>query len=170
MKSVTIAGETRRIGESQGYLGLSILDTTIECTVNGPDTPAMITAWIPTHVELARIEAGAPVLLRILGVEHPPVMLEVGPVQPQPPTGGDAPQLLEKEFRSFAKAVEIEDAGEVQLREMRRAFFAGARSYSALMMRALDPEEGVTDADLALMEAMEIEMSNFARDVVAGRK
>lgn len=73
-----VIGATRTIGKSQGYLGLPIRDELINCTVNGPETPAMVTAWIPTPEEIARIVAGAPVHLRILGTLHPPVMLEVG--------------------------------------------------------------------------------------------
>lgn len=73
-----IAGHTRIIGKSQGYLGLPIRDITTECTVNGPETPAMETAWLPTPAEIAAINAGASIILRILGTGHPPVMLYVG--------------------------------------------------------------------------------------------
>lgn len=73
-----IEGATRVIGKSQGYIGLPLRDEMISCTVNGPMTPSMITAWEPTPDEIARINAGAPVLLRVLGDAHPPVMLSVG--------------------------------------------------------------------------------------------
>lgn len=73
-----IAGHTRIIGKSQGYLGLPIRDITTECTVNGAETPAMETAWLPTPAEIAAINAGAPIILRILGTGHPPVMIYVG--------------------------------------------------------------------------------------------
>lgn len=75
-----IAGCTRVIGQSQGYLGLPLRDIEINCTVNGPSTPAMETAWEPTPDELARLNAGAPVILRVVGRAHPPVMIEVGEV------------------------------------------------------------------------------------------
>jgi hypothetical protein len=82
-----IEGATRVIGKSQGYLGLPLRDVTvavrdiaINCTVNGDDTPAMETAWLPTPDEIAAIVAGAPIVLRILGTAHPPCMLEVGKV------------------------------------------------------------------------------------------
>lgn len=75
-----INGATRVIGQSQGYLGLPLRDVIIDCPVNGPRTPAMETAWLPTPDELERIVAGAPVVLRVLGTSHPPVMLEVGEV------------------------------------------------------------------------------------------
>lgn len=46
--------------------------------MDGPETPAMETAWIPNPDEIERINAGAPVVLRVLGTAHPPVMIEVG--------------------------------------------------------------------------------------------
>lgn len=73
-----VEGCTRVLGKSQGYLGLPIRDELIHERVNGPGTPAMVTAWEPTPDEIARIVAGAPIHLRILGTAHPPVMIEVG--------------------------------------------------------------------------------------------
>lgn len=73
-----IEGATRVIGKSQGYLGLPLKDVTINCTVGGEDTPAMETAWLPTPEEIAAIVVGAPVILRVLGTAHPPVMVSVG--------------------------------------------------------------------------------------------
>lgn len=80
-----IEGATRVIGKAQGYLGLPLRDIRIECSVNGDATPAMETAWEPTPDELARLNAGAPIILRILGSAHPPVNVYVG----EPPK--DAP-------------------------------------------------------------------------------
>lgn len=71
---------TRIIGKSQGYHGLPIRDVHINCAVNGPNTPAMITAWFPSPEELAALNSGAPIHLTILGEGHPPVMLDVGDV------------------------------------------------------------------------------------------
>ncbi|NEH72327.1 hypothetical protein [Rhizobium leguminosarum] len=79
-----IQGHTRIIGKSQGYIGLPLRDVVTNDTVNGPDTPAMETAWIPDPDEIAAIVAGAPIILRILGTVHPPVMIYVGEV----PTDG----------------------------------------------------------------------------------
>lgn len=75
-----IRGATRVIGKSQGYYGLPLRDVLLNDTVNGPDTPAMVTAWIPTPDELAALNAGAPIHLTILGGSHPPVMMGVGDV------------------------------------------------------------------------------------------
>jgi hypothetical protein len=73
-----IEGATRVLGKSQGYYGLPIRDVEIACSVNGPATPAMETAWLPTAAELEALNAGAPIILRLLGTSHPPVMVEVG--------------------------------------------------------------------------------------------
>ncbi|MGJ5149859.1 hypothetical protein [Bradyrhizobium sp. HKCCYLR1023] len=73
-----IEGATRVIGKSQGYLGLPIRDEQLDCSVNGPVTPAMVTAWLPTPEELAALNAGAAVHVRILGTQHPPIMVTAG--------------------------------------------------------------------------------------------
>ena len=75
-----IEGATRIIGKAQGYLGLPLRDEVLTCAVSGEGTPAMVSAWEPTPDELARLNAGAAVNLRVLGTLHPPVMVEVGPV------------------------------------------------------------------------------------------
>lgn len=83
-----IEGTTRELGKSQGYLGLPVRDETINCAVNGPNTPAMLIAWEPTPDELERLKAGAHVHLRILGVTPPPVMVLVGDVPKVEPGNG----------------------------------------------------------------------------------
>lgn len=75
-----IQGCTRVLGQSQGYLGLPVRDVLISDSVNGPQTPAMETAWLPTPAEIEAIATGAPIILRLLGTGHPPVMMEVGEV------------------------------------------------------------------------------------------
>jgi hypothetical protein len=73
MLNLAIEGTTRRIGKSQGYLGLCVRDFEF-----GDGTPAMMTAWQPTPAEVAKIVAGQPIYLTILGNAHPPVLLQVG--------------------------------------------------------------------------------------------
>jgi hypothetical protein len=80
MQIGVIEGATRIVGKSQGYMGLPIRDERTHCTVNGPDTPAMITAWLPTPAELAALNAGAAVHVRILGTTPPPMYVSVGPL------------------------------------------------------------------------------------------
>jgi hypothetical protein len=74
-----IEGSTRVCGKGQGYLGLPVRDELLHCTVGGAETPAMVTAWIPTPAELEALNAGAAVHVRILGTAPPPMMVEVGP-------------------------------------------------------------------------------------------
>lgn len=73
-----IQNATRVLGKSQGYMGLPIRDELINCSVDGPNTPAMTTAWLPTPKELEALNAGAPVHVRIVGTAHPPIMVDVG--------------------------------------------------------------------------------------------
>jgi len=77
MLSAHIEGATRVIGKSQGYNGLAVLDAAVSCAVNGPDTPAMQTAWHPTPDELAALNAGAAVVVQLLGRDHPPILVGV---------------------------------------------------------------------------------------------
>jgi hypothetical protein len=73
-----VEGTTRVLGKSQGYLGLPIRDEPLNCSVGGPNTPSMVTAWLPTPKEIEAICAGAPIHVRILGTAHPPIIVEVG--------------------------------------------------------------------------------------------
>jgi len=68
------------IGKSQGYKRLPLRDERINCSVNGEGIPSMVTAWHPTPKELEALNAGAPVHVRILGHEHPPIMVDVGEI------------------------------------------------------------------------------------------
>jgi hypothetical protein len=76
-----IEGATRVLGKSQGYLGLPIKDELVNESVNGV-SPSMVTAWIPTPREIEAIIAGSPVYVRIMGTQHPPMMVETGELLP----------------------------------------------------------------------------------------
>jgi hypothetical protein len=73
-----ILGCTRVLGKSQGYLGLPVRDELVNSLVDGPGTPSMVTAWLPTPKELEALNKGAPVHVRLLGTAHPPIMVETG--------------------------------------------------------------------------------------------
>lgn len=73
-----IQNATRVVGKSQGYIDLPLRDVQLKCAVNGEGTPAMETAWFPTPEELIAINAGAPIILRVLGTQHPPVFIYAG--------------------------------------------------------------------------------------------
>jgi hypothetical protein len=74
-----IENSTRILGKSQGYAGLPVRDEAINCKVAGL-VNSMVTAWLPTPKELEALNAGAPVHVRILGTQHPPIMVTVGDV------------------------------------------------------------------------------------------
>jgi hypothetical protein len=80
MQAGHVLNATRVVGKAEGYSGLPVRDETINCTVNGPNTPIMVTAWHPTPKEVAAINLGAPVHVRILGVMHPPIQVSVGDI------------------------------------------------------------------------------------------
>lgn len=88
-----IEGATRTLGKSQGYTGLPIRDEAKNLgdlphmlhyngsnKVDGDNVPSMVTAWHPTPDEVERISKGATIYLHLVGIAHPPVMLEIGPV------------------------------------------------------------------------------------------
>jgi len=67
-----LVGETRRVGESQGYRALPVRDEIITCAVNGPGTNCIVSEWVPTPAELAALNNGAVVQVGILGTVPPP--------------------------------------------------------------------------------------------------
>ena len=74
-----ISNASRVCGKEQGFLGLPIRDVVLHDKVEGPETPAMQTAWEPTPEELVLLNAGGSVVVTILGTVPPPMMLGVEP-------------------------------------------------------------------------------------------
>ena len=75
-----VEGCTRALGapqgwnpETDGYCGMLPIRDEMRDAM-----PTMISAWEPTPAELAALNAGAKVVLRVVGVQHPPVMIYVG--------------------------------------------------------------------------------------------
>ena len=75
---------------------------------------------------------------------------------------------LSKQWQSFCLAC-LRDVGEVQYRETRRAFYAGAGAMFTEMMTMLDPGEEPTEADIANVESLRRELVSFDDEVKAGR-
>lgn len=73
-----IKNATRVIGKSQGYIGLPLRDEVIFDPAVGAPTHSMLSAWELEANELAALAEGLPLILRVLGQAHPPVMLYVG--------------------------------------------------------------------------------------------
>jgi hypothetical protein len=69
MHIARIIGSTRTLGKSQGFEGLPIRDEFLHD--NGVKIHVMISAWQPTPEELADLNAGASVLLSVMGMSAP---------------------------------------------------------------------------------------------------
>jgi hypothetical protein len=69
-----VENATRVLGKSQGYIGIPVRDEAVD------GVPCMVTSWHPTPRELAALNAGAPVHVKILGTDHPPILVEVGQI------------------------------------------------------------------------------------------
>src|SRR3546814_8281969 len=74
------------------------------------------------------------------------------PRHPTAPHLAVVPNLLNNEWDTFREMVLAPDAPDIQLSEMRRAFFGGAAALFKVMMRKLDPGEEPTKRDEAQME------------------
>lgn len=58
-------------------------------------------------------------------------------------------------------------APEIQLREMRKAFFAGAQHLFSTIMRTLDPGDEPTEADMRRLDNIQAELDAFIKDFEA---
>lgn len=48
--------------------------------VTGPETPIMTTAWLPSEGELVALNAGSAIHVKLIGRQHPPIMVGIGPL------------------------------------------------------------------------------------------
>lgn len=71
--------------------------------------------------------------------------------------------LVEAGFAGLRSAVIARDAPQVQIDEMRMAFFAGAQHLFASIMSTLDPDEEPTEADLQRMSQIATELEAFGK-------
>ena len=77
-------------------------------------------------------------------------------------------KLIETEWITYRNAVVPKDAGETQLTEMRRSFFAGAWAYYCLLMENVGTGADGTPQDMALMQSLDEEMREFKERVLRG--
>lgn len=73
-------------------------------------------------------------------------------------------KLIEAGFVGLRLAAIPEDAGKVQLDEMRTAFFAGAQHLFASILGILDDDREPTEADLSRMGQIQSELDGFILD------
>lgn len=81
MQISRIRGATRVLGKSQGYLGLPLRDEPYWDKALDREVHSMVTAWTPTPLELALLNSGSNVYVRILSAQHPPMLVFVEPVE-----------------------------------------------------------------------------------------
>jgi hypothetical protein len=79
----------------------------------------------------------------------------------------DEGRLLEAGWHALARLAVPPDAPEVQRRDMRWAFLAGAQHLFAAMMGGLDPDSEPTAADLRRMDLIAKELDVFGQELTA---
>lgn len=77
--------------------------------------------------------------------------------------------LIAKDWNEYVRQVLPRDASPIQVKETGRAFYAGAQSLLYSIQHGLSAGDGVADGDVAMLEAVERELSDFAEAVVEGR-
>lgn len=78
-------------------------------------------------------------------------------------------QLMAEQWKRFARNVIAKDAPEVQKREMRRAFYAGAQAILFKVIESFALETEPTVEDLQLIQDVRDELESFGRSVAEGR-
>jgi len=101
-----IEGCTRIVGKSQGYLGLPLRDVLINCSVNGPNTPAMEIAFEPTPKEIEGLKEGKSLVLRILGRTPPPIAMWVD--SSKSPSKGAEPMTMSDRIEMIGDLQDLE--------------------------------------------------------------
>lgn len=75
---------------------------------------------------------------------------------------------LEAAWALYRAQVIPADAGKVQVKEARRAFYAGAQAMLNEQITMLDLSTEITEADLRKMDELDHELKQFATDVQRG--
>lgn len=61
----------------EGYGG-PLISLPIKFDRDDTGAPSMASTWLPTSEDMVKLVEGAPIVLKVFGYEHPPVLLEVG--------------------------------------------------------------------------------------------
>jgi hypothetical protein len=78
-------------------------------------------------------------------------------------------RTIESAWIAYEREVLPANAGRVQRVETRRAFYAGALALFSSVMRGLGPGTEATEDDLRMLDGIQSELAQFARDIAAGR-
>lgn len=76
--------------------------------------------------------------------------------------------IIAREFETYKAQVMHPEAGEVQIWECKRAFYAGASALYFKIMSDLSPGKKVTESDMNLMSGISIELEEFRKSVLLG--
>lgn len=76
-------------------------------------------------------------------------------------------KYIEQGWQSYRKLLVDSGAGEVQIKETRQAFFAGAAVLFHSIMQGLDPGEEETDNDMQRMTDIANELTEFGQKLDA---
>lgn len=78
-------------------------------------------------------------------------------------------QLMLEQWNEFSRRVLPVNASEVQRREMKRAFYAGAQAILFRVIVGFTPESDPTEEDLRMIDGIDRELQDFTEAVKAGR-
>lgn len=76
-------------------------------------------------------------------------------------------RMIEAAWDSYRRMVLPTDASDVQIKETRQAFFAGAATLFHAVLRAVSPGDEVTPADIDFMQALQTEIDQFGAEIDA---
>jgi hypothetical protein len=82
---------------------------------------------------------------------------------------GRRPSIVHNLWETFRQEVVPPDASSIQVRETRRAFYAGAKMLLGLILTSFAPGTEAEESDLDLMDQIDQELRAFLDDVAAGR-
>lgn len=77
-------------------------------------------------------------------------------------------KLIEAGWVGLMLACNLFEASEVQKREMKKAFFAGAQHLFGSLMSVLDPDSEPTDKDLEMMNLIHTELMTWITEFKQG--
>ena len=78
-------------------------------------------------------------------------------------------QTVRDAWSDYRRKVMAASAPADQIRETRRAFYAGAEVLLCQILAGLDPGPDTTESDMEYLVALHNELLQFARDVQEGR-
>ena len=75
---------------------------------------------------------------------------------------------IERQWRDYFRLIGLHGASDVQIRETRRAFYAGAAFLLRTMMARFDGGTEPTEADLKMMNEIDEELTEWADQLAQG--